>query len=136
MTLSLSRKKGGGDRKVIFDNECSKISIKSLYFIGGYITYEVSSSTSGFSGRCNFCIGEGKLKGYIQTIESMIETLSGELEIEDGESDAYIKFVFENTRNFYVLGQIGGSHENNMLKFKFKADQTVLYGLKENLLDY
>mgnify|MGYP006968299549 FL=1 len=112
------------------------ISIKSLYFVGGYITYEVSSSTCGFSGKCNFCIEEGKLKDYVQIIEYMIKTLSGEIDIEDGESDAYIKFVFENTTNFYVLGQIGGSYENNMLKFKFKADQTVLYGLKENLLDY
>ena len=38
--------------------------------------------------------------------------------------------------NLYVLGQIGGSHEDNMLKFKMKADQTLLLGLKNSRLDY
>ena len=121
---------------MIFEDENNMISIKSLYFVGGYVTYEVSSATCGFSGKCNFCIEEDTLKYYVQIIESMIKTLSGEIEIKDGESDAYIKFIFENTTSFYVLGQIGGSYENNMLNFKFKADQTVLYWLKENLLDY
>ena len=38
--------------------------------------------------------------------------------------------------NFYVLGQIGGSYEDNILKFKLKADQTALLGLREELIDY
>ena len=44
--------------------------------------------------------------------------------------------IFNDTKNFYVLGQIGGSYEDNTLKFKLKADQTILYGLKEELLGY
>ncbi len=122
--------------KIVFQDNGGMISIQSLYCIGGYITYEVSSSTCGFSGTCNFCIEENKLKEYIQIIDSMIKTLSGELEIRDCESDAYLKFYFEGTINIYVLGQIGGSYEDNALRFRFKADQTLLYGLKENLLDY
>mgnify|MGYP000974790733 CR=1 FL=1 len=66
----------------------------------------------------------------------MINTLSGEFEISDCERDAYLKAFFEDTMNFYVLGQIGGSHEENTLKFKLIADQTMLNGLKENLLNY
>ena len=66
----------------------------------------------------------------------MINSLSGEIEIRDCESDAYLKLYFEDTKNFYVLGQIGGSYEDNTLKFKLKADQTILYGLKEELLGY
>lgn len=124
------------DCRTVFQDNISMVSIQSLYCVGSYITYEVSSSTCGFSGKCNFCIQENKLKEYIHKIDFMIQSLSGELEIRDSESDAYIKFYFENTMNFYVLGQIGGSYEDNMLKFKFKVDQTVLYGLKENLLDY
>lgn len=122
--------------RIVFQDNISMMSIQSLYCVGGYITYEVSSSTCGFSGKCNFCIQENKLKEYIHKIDFMIQSLSGELEIRDSESDAYIKLYFENTMNFYVLGQIGGSYEDNMLRFKFKADQTVLYGVKENLLDY
>ena len=35
-----------------------------------------------------------------------------------------------------MKGQIGGSYEDNTLKFKMKADQTLLQGLKDKLLDY
>ncbi|MDO5539035.1 MAG: hypothetical protein Q4F83_03020 [Eubacteriales bacterium] len=124
------------DGKVIFQDNGSGISIQSLYCIGGYITYEVSSWTCGFSGICNFCIEENKLKEYIKMIDSMIKILGGELEIRDCESDAYLKIYFEDSMNFYVSGQIGGSYEDNILRFKLKADQTLLYGLKRNLLDY
>lgn len=122
--------------KTVFDNDRSKIDIQFLYYIGGYITYEVSSSTCGFSGNCNFCIEENELKEYIKTIDLLIKTLDGELEIRDSESDAFLKFAFEDVKNFYVIGQMGGSHEDNFMRFKFKADQTLLYGLKKNLLDY
>lgn len=35
-----------------------------------------------------------------------------------------------------VKGKIGGSHETHIMKFEFKADQTILYGLRRNLLKY
>ena len=66
----------------------------------------------------------------------MINLLSGEVIVRDCESDAFLKIYFEDTIKLYVLGQIGGSHEDNMLKFKLKADQTILLGLKKALLDY
>lgn len=121
---------------MIFQNNVSMISIQSLYCVGGYVAYEVLSSTCGFSGKCNFCIEQGKFKEYLQIIDFMIKSLEGEIDIRDAESDAYIRFWFENSLSFYVSGQLGGSHEDNMLKFKFRADQTVLYGLKEKLLDF
>lgn len=66
----------------------------------------------------------------------MIKNLSGELEINDCESDAYLKVFFEDTMNFYILGQIGGSYEDNTLNFKLKADQILLVGLKRELINY
>lgn len=122
--------------KIIYQNHSNMISIQSLYCIGGYVTYEVSISTSDFSGSCNFCISENKVEDYIVVLDNMINSLSGEIEIHDCESDAYLKIYFENTMNLYVLGQIGGSYEDNTLKFKLKADQTILFGVKEKLLDY
>ena len=103
---------------------------------GGYVTYEVTISTGRFCGSCNFCISEDTVKDYAEVIDNMIKSLSGEIEIHDCESDAYLKFYFEDAMNFYVIGQIGGSYEDNTLKFKLKADQTIMYGLKEKLLSY
>lgn len=124
------------DNKIIYQNHINMISVQSLYCMGGYVTYEVAISTRSFSGTCNFCISEDNVKDYTEVIDNMINSLSGEIEIHDCESDAYLKLYFEDTMNFYVLGQIGGSYEDNTLKFKLKADQTVLYGLKEELLGY
>lgn len=124
------------NHKMVFQNDTCSVSVHSLYFVGGYITYEVSISTCGFTGTSNFCIEENKLNEYIYMIDIMINTLSGEVSIDDSESDAYLKFYFENRTSLFVVGQVGGSHEDNVLKFKLMADQTALYGLKENLLDY
>lgn len=124
------------DKKIIYQNHINMISVQSLYCMGGYVTYEVAISTCRFSGICNFCISEDNVKNYAEVIDNMINSLSGEIEIHDCESDAYLKLYFEDTMNFYVLGQIGGSYEDNTLKFKLKADQTVLYGLKTELLGY
>ena len=124
------------DNKIIYQNYISMISIQALYCIGGYVTYEVSISTGGFAGICNFCISEDKVEDYILVIDNMINSLSGEIEIRDCESDAYLKLFFEGMMNFYVLGQIGGSYGDNTLKFKLKADQTILLRVKEKLLDY
>lgn len=124
------------DNKIVYQDYINIISIQSLYCIGGYVTYEVAISTSGFSGICNFCIQEDKVVDYIVVIDNMINSLSGEIEIHDCESDAYLKLYFEDKMNFYVLGQIGGSYEDNTLKFKLKADQTILQGMKNKMLDY
>lgn len=124
------------NNKIVFQNNTCSVSVHSLYLVGGYITYEVSISTCGFTGTSNFCIEENKLNECINIIDAMIETLSGEVIIDDSESDAYLKFFFENKTSLFVVGQVGGSYEDNVLKFKLMADQTALYGLKGNLLDY
>jgi len=124
------------DNGIIYQNHISSISVQTLYCIGGYVTYEVAVSTDNFSGSCSFCLSEDGVKAYVEVINNMIKSLNGEIEIRDCESDAYLKLYFEDTKNFYVLGQIGGSYEDNTLKFKLKADQTILYGLKEELLGY
>lgn len=100
------------ESKIVFQNNVSMISVESLYCIGGYVTYQVLSSTCGFSGKCTICIEETKIKEYIQIIDAMIKTLEGEIEIRDIESDAYLRFYFDDTISFYVLGQNGGSHED------------------------
>ena len=109
------------DNGIIYQNHISSISVQPLYCIGGYVTYEVAVSTDNFSGSCSFCLSEDGVKAYVEVINNMIKSLSGEIEIRDCESDAYLKLYFEDTKNFYVLGQIGGSYEDNTLKFKLKA---------------
>ena len=122
--------------KVIYEDNGYVMSVEALYCVGGYITYDIAISCCGFSGECNFCIAENALAKYIKKINYMLDALKGEVEISDSESDAYLKAYFEDSMNFYMKGQIGGSYEDNTLKFNMKADQTLLQGLKDKLLDY
>lgn len=133
MILNLNRKVIKMDEKIIYQNKFNMISFEFLYFNGGYNIYEISVATLGFSGTYNFCISESEQINYENKINEMIRNLNGSMEIKDCDSDAFIKFYFESITNFYVSGQLGGSWNDNILKFKFKADQTLLYGLKRNL---
>ena len=69
-------------------------------------------------------------------INEILDKLKGNTYLVDYDSDSYVKFGFEEKRLFQVEGQIGGSHQSHILKFEFEADQTILIGLKRNLLEY
>lgn len=124
------------DNTNIYQNRENLISINCLYYVGGYYTYEVIVSTNGYSGICSFCISEENVETYCNKINSMSETLSGEITIKDGEGDSYLKFYFDSPLKMYVCGQLGDSWNDNMLKFKMQADQTVLYELIKRLMNH
>lgn len=120
---------------IIYKDSNNAISIEFLYEYGGYSTYTINVSTNGFSGKCSFCLESNTIKSGIETIKIMIDSLNGEYVLRDCESDAYIRFIFESSMNLFAEGQLGGSYNDNMLKFRFKADQTLLQGLIHSLLD-
>lgn len=121
---------------VIYKNEKHEMKFEHLYTVGGYATYAVCVKTNCFTGVSNFCISVETIKQYTIEIKSIIDKLTGDICIKDCESDAYFGIGSNDGKNFMVKGQLGGSHENNVLKFEFSADQTILYGLKRNMLQY
>jgi len=78
----------------------------------------------GFSGVQNFCIRKDNLQERIKELIMMSDSLSGECKIEDTDSDSYIYLLFEG-RGLKVTGQLGGSYNDNFIKFSFLADQTL-----------
>ena len=50
--------------KILYKDSVSLLSFESLYCIGGYVTFEILVSTSGFAGNCNFCIGEKTIQDF------------------------------------------------------------------------
>lgn len=123
------------EKNIIFRDDNNMLSVELLYIVDMYYTYEISVWTNGFSGKCNFCIMNSKKHEYLEEIDVVNRTLSGSVEIQDCESDSYLKLYFENPMNFYLVGQLGGSYEDNRLNFKMKADQTLLLGLKKKLIE-
>ena len=53
-------------------------------------------------------------------------TLSGTTHLEDNDSDGFVKFEIESNGRLKVMGQVGGTHEDHFVKFKFQTDQTVI----------
>ena len=80
--------------KILYKDSVSLLSFESLYCIGGYVTFEILVSTSGFAGNCNFCIGEKTIQDYTNCLDTMISLLDGEVIVRDCESDAFLKFYF------------------------------------------
>lgn len=76
---------------LIFQDQDKTFLFEFLYKVEKYFTYEIYILTSGYSGKCNFCIPEDKLKAYVKKISKIMNDLSVEFTMEDCESDAYIK---------------------------------------------
>jgi len=52
--------------------------------------------------------------------------MSGNTTLEDNDSDASINFQMKPYGQVIIYGQVGGSHEENYLKFSFQIDQTCI----------
>lgn len=120
----------------IYNNEKKNISLDFLYIVDGYITYNVTVFVEGFSGHCSFCLLKEKINETVLKIDTMHKLLNGKITIEDTESDAFLEIEFENDMKLFIRGQIGSSYDDNLLKFKLEADQTVLINLKNALLSF
>ncbi len=123
------------DENTIYETENEKLIFEHLYTVGGYSSYLTYVMSGKFAGCCGICIPNCDLKKIIKAIKAMVKNLSGEITIDDCESDSYLKLYFDNklNHNLFVKGQLGGSHQTHMLIFAFKADQTILLRLNKIL---
>lgn len=83
--------------KILYKDSVSLLSFESLYCIGGYVTFEILVSTSGFAGNCNFCIGEKTIQDYTNCLDTMISLLDGEVKCTlcQGHYDFFLfRFLF------------------------------------------
>ena len=108
----------------------------SLYTVEAYATFRVQVKAGRFAGECLFCMPVEAIEQYAAAIKHVIADLQGKVMLRDYDSDAYLELGFQDDRRFVVRGQLGGSHESNVLKFAFPADQTILFGLRADLLQY
>ena len=56
----------------------------------------------------------------------MHSTLFGSTRLEDNDSDAFIEFEIESNGRLIVCGQVGGTHEDHFVRYKFQTDQTCI----------
>ena len=94
---------------------------KGLYYeIGIWI------KSGRFSGYNTFVLERDPTLEVIKSLETMYGKLSGRCEIHDYDSDSAIVFEFEEQNRISFHGQVGGTHRDNYLYFKYQIDPTCL----------
>ncbi|KAF1084287.1 hypothetical protein SPSYN_02691 [Sporotomaculum syntrophicum] len=111
---------------MIINTEDKELTIEHLYTVEDYFTFNIRVKSGDFSGVSNFCISKKMVHSIVEKLTEMHKELKGFCEIVDNDSDAYITFSMDKHGHMSVYGQIGGSHEEHFMKFKYSTDQTVL----------
>ncbi len=57
-------------------------------------------------------------------LTNMHSALSRITALDDNDSIGFVDFEIEPNGRLNVSGQVGGTHEDNFVKFKFETDQT------------
>ena len=108
------------------NSETKMLCFMTKYLVQINFTFEVSVFSEGFAGTAHFCVRREQLERFCNELISMYSLLDGSSVLEDNDSDAFVKFEFNSTGHLIVKGQVGGSHEDQMVRFKFQTDQTVI----------
>ena len=118
---------------VLLDSEDKYLAFEHLYSVEGYSTMCIYVKSGGFSGWTHFCISNENVNSIINLLSIMNKDLKGCCHISDSDSDSCIILEMEKYGHVLISGQIGGSHEAHIMKFKFATDQTILTGLIQML---
>ncbi len=108
------------------NSKTAGLSFEARYIVEINFTFDLTVLSNGFSGTSHFCVRRDQLEKMCADLTNMHLTLSGTTNLEDNDSDGFIKFEIESSGRLKVLGQVGGTHEDHLVKFKFHTDQTCL----------
>lgn len=111
---------------MMINTEDKELKIEHLYTVEDYFTFNIRVKSGDFSGISNFCMSKEFICSIVEKLTEMHKELNGSCEIVDNDSDAYITLNMDKHGHMSVFGQIGGSHEEHCMKFKYSTDQTVL----------
>ncbi|MFC1894985.1 hypothetical protein ACFLYH_03485 [Candidatus Dependentiae bacterium] len=119
------------DENIVFSSEdnAKLLVISVQYCVENYIAFNVQVKSGNFQGESNFCISKKEIISTLDVLSKMHSNLNGMCSIKDTDSDAYINIEVDNRGHCNVFGQIGGSHQDHLMRFKYCADQTLLYNL-------
>lgn len=108
------------------NRETERLSFATRYLVQINFTFDLTVLSDGFSGTSHFCVRRGQLENLCSDLATMKQTMSGKTTLEDNDSDASVSFEMKPNGQIIVYGQVGGSHEENYLKFSFQTDQTCI----------
>lgn len=120
----------------IWKDEKSAIDLDYLYNVEGYITFMVSVKSGEFTGKYSFTNSSQYFEEIVNKIDEQ-EFVIKEISLKDYDTDSLIKFsTSHQSKATIVTGLIGGSHNNNVLKFEFESDISIYRELKKILISF
>ena len=111
---------------MIINSEGKELSVEHLYTVEGYFTFNIKVKSGEFTGTSNFCMPKENVISIVEKLSMMNKDLKGCCEVKDYDSDACIIIEMNKFGHAVLYGQIGGSHEEHFMKFKYETDQTML----------
>ncbi len=116
---------------IIFCSKDKELIVTYLYTVDNYFTFKIKIRSGEFEGASNFCISKEVLISIINCLHNMYNELVGSCTLHDYDSDAYLAMEMQKFGHMCLHGQIGGSHEEHNMRFRFIIDQTALANLME-----
>lgn len=108
------------------NRETERLSFATKYLVQINFTFDLTVLSNGFNGTSHFCVRREQVKKMCSDLTIMQKAMSGNTTLEDNDSDASVNFQMKPNGQVTVFGQVGGSHEENYLKFNFQTDQTCI----------
>ena len=112
--------------KLKTNTDTEKLSFVTKYLVYVNFTFDLTVESEGFQGTSHFCVRRDQLEKMCAELNDMYLTLSGQTILADNDSDAFVKLEIEANGLLNVSGQVGGSHEDHFVRFKFQTDQTCI----------
>ena len=108
------------------NTETERLSFATRYLVQINFTFDLTVLSDGFSGTSHFCVRRDQIEKMCIDLANMHSTLSGTTILDDNDSDGFVEFEIEPNGQLNVNGQVGGTHEDHYVKFKFQTDQTCI----------
>jgi len=108
------------------NTETERLSFTTRYLVQINFTFDLTVLSDGFSGTSHFCVRRDQIEKMCTDLTNMHSTLTGTTILEDNDSDGFVEFEIESNGRLIVNGQVGGTHEDHYVKFRFQTDQTCI----------
>lgn len=116
------------EKNILFKSEHAQLKMEHLYNVEINATFSISVDSYGFCGSYNFCIHDNDMTRILLELQELNDRNRKLCRISDCDSDAYLCLEIK-CKNIKVSGQLGGSYEDNFIKFGFSADFSLIASL-------
>ena len=111
----------------------NRLSFATRYLVQVNFTFDLTVKSDLFSGTAHFCVRKDEIESLCNELTKMTKSFNGFCRLQDNDSDGFIEFTIGSTRKVFIHGQLGGTHEDNFLQYKFSSDlsatETFIAGL-------